>query len=240
MKTDADIVIGNIRYIHHYSVTNYYFPPINNSTNILEYFFLYNCRNIWGKLYRKTLFDNYIVPDTNIGEDAIVNVQLFSEIKPGKLQKIDEVVYNYDRCSFGITVKLLNMYRYNSYKDDPAINCRLWIGEYIKPILNKDRIIKSAFCFYMLLGAINQYLRYNKTITRNEINLFYSEYYAVCLHKSKMPFTKRIIVPIFHFSSLAGNIYVFILNKLTKLVKTVLYVINSSKQKLNKIINVSN
>jgi glycosyltransferase involved in cell wall biosynthesis len=237
VETDADIVIGNRRDIYPYSVTNYYFPAINDSTNILEYFFLYKCRNIWGKLYRKTLFDKYIVPSTNIGEDAIVNVQLFSKIKPRKLQKIDEVVYNYNHCSSGMTIKLINMYKYNSYKDDPAINSRLWMEEYIKPILSKNRVTRSAFCLYMVLEGINPYLRYNKTITRDEINLFYSEYYVVCLHKSKMPPSKRIIILIFHFSFLTGKIYVLILNQLTKLAKIGLYVVNAIKRKTNNVQN---
>jgi glycosyltransferase involved in cell wall biosynthesis len=233
VETGADIVMGNRRDIYPYSVANYYFPAINNSTNILEYFFLYKCRNLWGKLYRKVLFDGYIVPNTNIGEDAIVNVQLFSELKPGKLQKIDEVIYNYNHCSFGITIKLLDMYKYNSYQDDPAINSRIWIEEYIKPILNRDRVIRSAFCFYMVLEGINPYLRYNRIVTRDEIKIFYSEYYVACLHKSKMQPSKKMIIPIFYFSSLTGKIYVFILNQLTKLAKIGLYTINTVRRKLD-------
>jgi glycosyltransferase involved in cell wall biosynthesis len=223
-ETDADIVMGGIKRIWYYGSRIYTYPEITYSTNILRYYFLYKCRNVWGKIYRKVLFNGYIVPDTNIGEDAMVNVQLFSKLELGKLQKIDDIVYNYDRRTNGITIKLNKQYFYNSYEEDPAIKSRLWIEKYLENIDISDTV-KSAFYYYMIDEGINFYLRFNKTIKRNEVEYFYAKYYKQC--SDNMMFLKKIIIPLFYRSILLGKLYVFIVNNCQVLIKTIhKYMIN--------------
>jgi glycosyltransferase involved in cell wall biosynthesis len=205
--TDADIVFGGFRELFSFGVREHVFPEINCDT--LVYFFLYNCRSLFGKLYRKSLFDHYIVPPENMGEDAIVNVQIFSKIDKEKWYRINQVVYNYDHHSCGISSQITHGCQ--RYTEDPAIKCRLWIENYLDG-LTEDKMVKSAFAYYMIREGINPYLRYAGTVTKNEIDLFYSRYYLNCDYINRMKCVERPIVPLFHFSILLGRIYAAVLN----------------------------
>jgi hypothetical protein len=182
---------------------------------------------LWGKLYRKALFIDYTVPENNIGEDAIVNVQIFSRADTGKLQVIDEIIYNYDCCTNGMTAILLNQYNYDSYKEAPEINYKLWIEKYLKN--NQDEEIMNTFAYYMISGALAPYLRYNKNITKEEVVLFYVHYYKDCSYKNNIRLHNRILFPLFYRSVILGKIYRFFMNGLVNMSKYILGMIRLKK-----------
>jgi glycosyltransferase involved in cell wall biosynthesis len=210
-ETGADIVMGGIRDIFPYGTKTTKYPEIYDNTDILVYFFLYRCRNLCSKLYKKYLFNDYIVPDTNIGEDAMVNIQLFSKLKQGKVQKIDDIIYNYDHQTESMSTKLQKKFSYTSYMQFPIITCRLWIEEYVSK-LNVDKNVMAAFMYYMVDEGIIPYLRFNKKIEMNEVDIFYRCYYQPCLYKNELILIKRVIIPLFHQSIIIGKCYVFIIN----------------------------
>jgi hypothetical protein len=197
--------------------------PFTTKTNILSdikenplaYFLLNSCNSIWGKLYRTTLFNDYYVPNSNFGEDAIVNVQVFSKIKLDKLQKINHVIYNYYRCTISVTRDNCKKH-YSFYNKYPDIACRLWIEKYIERI-DADNTVKSAFVHYMLEKGIIPYLRYNKLVNKNDPLFFHSQYYKKDIYRKRIKFTDRIVVPIFTISIELGKIYVSLLNSLSRL-----------------------
>jgi len=104
-ETDADVVLGSYREIYSHKIQEYVYPEITGTADVMVYYFLNPCKTLWGKLFRRALFDNYQVPFVNIGEDAIVTAQIFSEIMADKLQKTDAIVYNYDHRTAGITMR---------------------------------------------------------------------------------------------------------------------------------------
>jgi len=66
-ETGADVVMGGICDVYHKHRIYKPYPVITNDTNPLSYFFLNRCRNIVAKIYKKSLFEKYIIPSTNIG-----------------------------------------------------------------------------------------------------------------------------------------------------------------------------
>jgi hypothetical protein len=86
---------------------------------------------------------------------------------------IDEIIYNYDCCTNGITVRESKQYNYNSYKESSAVNCRLWIERYLNEN-NQEKEVINAFAYYMISEALSPYLRYNINITREQVGLFYT------------------------------------------------------------------
>ncbi|MDR2407450.1 MAG: glycosyltransferase [Bacteroidales bacterium] len=210
-ETDADIVLGGIRDVYEKYDSVYLYPKVTTRDNPLSFLFINRGRVVWGRLYKKELFRNLILPNTNNGEDAIINVQIFSKLKPGKLQKIDFVIYNYDHNSGGITTR--TVYAYKSHVDSPHFISRFWIENYLDRI-NADRDTKSAFYLHLIRELINAYLRHNKKISREEINIFYDKYYIPCAHKNMIKLRERIIVPLFHAFIPLGKLYAQVLNLL--------------------------
>jgi glycosyltransferase involved in cell wall biosynthesis len=217
-KTDADVVIGGIRDVYKKYSSYIPFPEIDNETNYLTYYFLNRCRNMISKICRKELFNDYFVPNTNIGEDAIVMVQIFSKLKPGKLQKVNAAIYNYDHRTMGVTKKYVHNYK--NYLEDPVIKCRLWIEKYINNF-EQDSVIKSAFTFYFLTEGLYPYLRYNKKISKEDVNIFYEKYFKNCIYKNVMNSHTKYLFICFHHSILLGFFYRNLLNFFTAIKKIV-------------------
>jgi len=213
-ETDADIVMGGFREIYPHKQTVYCYPEIAYGENILTYYFLNNCRMIWNKLFRKSLFDTYVIPENNLGEDALTTVQVFSKTAIHKLQKIDNIIYNYDHCGNGITTAIIKRYDCHTYKEFPLIKLRLWIEAYISRQADE---VKSAFNYYMITDGINMYLRYNNSISRQEADLFYFRYYKNCDYKNAMRMIDRIIIPVFHISIHLGKAYTAFFNGVVSL-----------------------
>jgi glycosyltransferase involved in cell wall biosynthesis len=208
-ETDADIVFGGIRDVYEKYSSVYLYPESAAKATPLSFLFMHRGRIVCGRLYKKELFRDITIPDTNNGEDAIINAQIFAKLKPGKLQKIDFVIYNYDHTSGGITTR--TVYTYNSHVDSPHFISRFWIENYLDRI-NADRDTKSAFYLHLIRELINAYLRHNKKISRKEINIFYEKYYMPCAHKNMIKLRERIIVPLFHAFIPLGRLYAQVLN----------------------------
>jgi RNA-binding protein YhbY len=77
-----------------------------------------------------------------MGEDGMVNVQIFGKTEKEKQHTINSIIYNYDHETNGITGR--NFYYYKEYKEDLAIKCRLWIEDY-QGNLTQDKMVRSAF-----------------------------------------------------------------------------------------------
>jgi len=214
-ETDADIVLGSIKNIFLWKTDTYINPEIPSDMPPIVYFLLYTFKGPVAKLFKKSLFQNYIIPDTHVGEDLIVNAQVFSIVQAGKLQKIDEIVYVYDRRTGGVisnTIK--SMKNYDSYLDDPNIKSRLWVKQYFDAA-EQNKLVKIA-CLYLVYEAIIQYIRFcRKNIKKNEAILFYKEYHKKLFNNKclkNIPIRERVIVPIFYFSTSLGKIYIKVLN----------------------------
>ena len=126
-EEDSDLVLGGFYRIYKQYDEKYIYPEISNNVSPILYY-LSGPSCIWGKLYKKSLLENYLLVEANIAEDLTCNVQIFSKIRAEKLQKIDNIIYNYDCTSYSITSQ--RKYNYKSYSEDPYIKCYLWVEQY--------------------------------------------------------------------------------------------------------------
>ncbi|GHU72400.1 hypothetical protein FACS189450_10130 [Spirochaetia bacterium] len=210
-ETGADIVIGgSYWHFNHRTVTK--MPKIDAGKDILVNFFIYDYGHLWDKLYKKNLFDNYQVPEYTIGEDAIVNANIFANVNSNKVQIVYSVIYNYDRKTNGV-VRGIENNSYKSYQEHPYLIFRLAIEKIVEKI--DDKNITAGFSKYMLDGII-RYLRVSKNITREEILFFYEKYYRNNRYKNMLKIHNRIVLPLFHISMMLGNIYIFCLKNIIK------------------------
>jgi glycosyltransferase involved in cell wall biosynthesis len=222
----SDVVIGGCRIIYPSGNERYIHPALNDETIPLEYFLIDRNKAIWGRLYKRSLYSDYIVPSITIGEDVIVNIQVFSMLKTGRLHIIDEIIYNYDYRTGGVSQGIIRTY-YSSYLEYPPVICRLWIESYL---IKTDKNSIDAYNYCIINEAFNQYLRFNKIISRKEVNIFYQKYYTHCTKIKNIPLRFRFIIPIFYFSCFIGKIYVFFLNKTIIMTKFLLkYLIMDKK-----------
>lgn len=220
-ETGADIVMGDIRIFYPFKTKTRHFPAIKEDTDILVYYFLYNCVFIWGKLYKKKLFDNYILPEMNLGEDIVVTCQLFYKTSKGKFQTSGNIVYNYDCCTKGMSSN--THIRVNHYSEYPSIKIRLWAENYLGNLpLNENE--KAAFQCYMIRNGINPYLKHTINVPKSEIQFFYQKYFQNCIYISKIRISDRLILPIFKKSMIAGKLYIIALNLGLHIVKRILTV----------------
>jgi glycosyltransferase involved in cell wall biosynthesis len=224
-ETDADMVMGGVMEIwpHGTKITKSY--KEDNESNALVYFLLSKDKYMFGKLYRKSLFNQYTIPDTNMLEDAMVNIQIFSRICINKLQSIGAVIYNYDNRTNGITKRVMSLYNYDSYADVHQVKSLFWIENYLN-CNNCRRIEFSAFSVFFLTIGIIPYLRFNKKINKKEIRCIYGKYYKNCTYKNKIEKKYKLMIVLFNLSIHCGKIYVFLLNSLGK-TKRMLYRITS-------------
>ncbi|MDR0473288.1 MAG: glycosyltransferase, partial [Treponema sp.] len=144
--TNADIVWGNNNIVMKNMVIKRTLPSITSEETLLEYFFLNPKTSLWGAGYRKSLFDNYIVPEAYYGEDAITDVQLFSKTNKHKMRVIDSLLYNYDLHNGGASLPKLQ--KYESFSDCPYGFYVLWIESYLRSI-NADEKIFDAFNYFI-------------------------------------------------------------------------------------------
>jgi glycosyltransferase involved in cell wall biosynthesis len=208
-ETGASLVMGGIKRIRQDGEEVLYeFPEITKETNILVYFFLNRCRNLVAKLYKKTLFSDYIIPESNIGEDAVTNVQIFSKLQAGDVQAVNTVIYYYDARTNGMAFYTdPSRVFYASFEDNPHIACRLWIERYLNERGQNDAV-KSAFAYYMISEGLVLHLKGSTYISRREERLFYSRYYRSCTYKPLLYPGDKMMIEVFHISILLGKIYV--------------------------------
>jgi glycosyltransferase involved in cell wall biosynthesis len=217
-ETNADIVIGNYRELFPTHIKKISYVPIKNHENTIEWFILCEQKYIWGKLYRKSLFNSYIVPKTTILEDATVNIQLFSKLTNDRIQFIDEVIYNYDRRISNSLLSQMTNKSYNSFYEHPVICSLLWINDFLRETMTEyDDKTNSAFKYLFLMNGVIPYLKKNHKISKDEIHFLYENYYKNCLHLKLFKSFKRVIMPLYRFSIITGKMYIFIYNSFFKI-----------------------
>jgi glycosyltransferase involved in cell wall biosynthesis len=219
-ETSADLVIGGMKKIYVSRIRYYLFPlkTFSRDDDVLVYYFLYPCATVWGKLYKRELFNGYSVPTTNMGEDGITNVQVFSKVKKEKLQIVDKPVYNYNRRSNGIVLKSLERCNDTLYAAYPGIACRLWAENFLKET-NRSASVLEAFAYNMILQGIIPYLQATNHVNRETVSLFYRRYYRQCPYIRRIPFPLRVIIPLLYHVAPIGRVYVIALNMAIRLFK---------------------
>ena len=222
-ETNADIVLGSIRTIFPHGSTTYIHPEIINDIQPISYFLLYSFNSFHARLYRKSLFSNYVVPNTSIGEDLIVNVQIFSSVQAGKLQIIDDIVCIYDNTTDGAVNNTSTQIRdINSYLEYDGFKSLLWVEKYLNG-LALDILAQTAFLF-LAHSYIIIYMRYCKNVSKDEVDVFYEKYYKSLYQsrffKDNLPIYWRILIPLSHSSISIGKIYIKLLNTVSNLKST--------------------
>ena len=218
VETNAEIVIGNFRLICFGNTKEKRIPSIKNYKNPLEWFLLCKHKFLWGKLYRRTLYKDYIVPKQNIFEDAIVNVQLFSKLTFDQLQFVDSSIYNYNvKIDNSSLITQLRASKYNTYTDHPMIKAHSSIYNFLKDSINNDDSICSAYNYSFLNAGVTYYLWGNNKINKKEIHCLYTGYYKKCSHLHLMKAHRRFFLPLCNFSTILGNLYIFTYNAALKL-----------------------
>jgi len=223
-ETDAEVVIGNFREICSWGIKNRSFVPIKNGENPIEWLLLCEHKFLWGKLYRKTIYNNYNVPDSGIFEDIIVNAQLFSKLNYNQIQFVNTFIYNYNsQISSSSLIKQLRTKKYNSYTEHPTVIAYLKVYEYLKNAACENDNIYSAYIYSFLDDAgVPYYLRGNIRIHKNELYYLYANFYKKCFHVHLMGGHRRIFLPLCNFSIVFGRVYIFIYSTVLKM-RTLFY-----------------
>jgi len=170
------------------------------------------CCGLWGKMYRRKLFYNDLyIPCLNFGEDLIVNVQLFFQVKQEKMVFLNTIVYIYDNTTIGIT-RRTKMFKHLSWQEYPPISCHLWIYDWLMKNKLFNDGLKEIFLCRMLKYGIVPYICDKGKVNRDEIGIFYNDYFVPCTLKNEIIYIKKIIIPLYRISSAIGFLYVSILN----------------------------
>ena len=148
LETNADVVIGSFRqiFINKTSevVFNNYF--ITDKQKALSDFFSKRFRNVWGKLYRVSLFEQIIQPSNLInGEDGVINTQILCSADCNVITVTNDIVYNYDHTTGGIS-------QGSVWSTNIAINffeCYVFIRNYLKQNGYFNFGIKKWFYVYV-------------------------------------------------------------------------------------------
>ena len=180
----------------------------------MEYLFDNKFRFLWGKLYRKSCFADYEVPNCNHGEDSIVNAQIFAHIEYVNITIVSDIVYFYNRVHN--TMSTFKRIKYKSILDYPFVESRLWIEEYLK----KNKLIDTvgySFLKYILCTCFYSFLRFAVDPKKEDIEYIYINYYLPYPQKSKLPFLFRTLLQVYAKSLFMGKIYasvLFFLNRI--------------------------
>jgi glycosyltransferase involved in cell wall biosynthesis len=215
-NTDVDVVISGYRGFFRHQTKQYITSDISN-VNLLIWLFENPFRFLWGKLYRKILFDNYETWDGFFGEDLVVNVQIFSRLSNDRCETIKNSLYNYERRGYAGTmpkrIKCNNLFNY------PFIKSRLWVESYLKRNNLFTEEIRQAFIVHLLNVNIYSYLRFTSNIKRRDISYIYRKYYSNFPYKKKIRMRTRLLVVSYHVSLLLGKLVSAVMNYLAILFK---------------------
>jgi glycosyltransferase involved in cell wall biosynthesis len=214
-ETGADMVMGGFREIWPHGVKKVLYPPFEKDESPLVYLFRSGLGYLWGRLYRKALFNSYIVPDTNILEDVMVNTQISKKLLCPKIQLVNTILYNYDKRTSGIMT--IQKYNYDNLYEYPVMKSLLWIKNYTDEN-NRNRYELSVFNYFVLLTAAFPYLRYNKCVIKEDIHLAH-QYYKNCDCLNLLSTHNRAIMLLFKISVFWGRLYVSLLNLASRIKK---------------------
>jgi len=227
-ETNANIIIGAYKEVIFNREIIKIPVKIRNYSTPLEFLLENKFRYMWGKLYRRSCFDDYYVPDNNIGEDSMVNVQIFARCKNDDIVTIEDIIYNYNRNDGNLTAfgKMEN--ECNGFTDYVKFKSLLWIRDYLERI-NSFENIKKSYYFFLIDICIYRYLRYRKNVLREDIDYMYREYYLPFPEKEKLKVYTRNLINIYERSILLGKIYVLKLNTQFNIKKCILSIIRRKK-----------
>jgi len=217
-ETGADIVCGTVRFTYNKTEKINIFPLV--SLNPVEYILLpsSNC-GLCGKVYRRKLYyDGLYIPELNLGEDLIVNLQIFVQIRREKIAFTNSIVYVYDNRTNGIT-KRKKILKQLSWREYPFISCQLWVYDYLVSNNLFYGRIKDIFLWRLLEYGLLPFIWEKEKMNKNEINIFYNDYFLPCSFKNKIIYFKRIIIPLYKISESMGFLYIRVL-KLMKSIKS--------------------
>jgi glycosyltransferase involved in cell wall biosynthesis len=172
-STDAKIIIGSFRRIIKNKSYILKSPSIKAGIETLEYFFLNQTVSLWGKLYKSKLFENIGVSPFNTGEDAVINVQIFSRIQMSDIANIDEVIYNYyfnDNSILGT----LKKEPYVSFDKYPWFTYRKWIGDYINTLNVSSNVIAAYYKY--LTESLSIFLLNSVIVKKTDLSIIFSYY----------------------------------------------------------------
>jgi glycosyltransferase involved in cell wall biosynthesis len=170
---DAKIVIGSFRRIIKSKSYILKSPPVKTGIESLEYLFLNETVSLWGKLYKSKLFENLGVSPFTVGEDAVINAQIFSRIQISDITNIDEVIYNYyfnDNSILG-TLKKETYVPFDKY---PWFTYKKWIGDYISAH-NVSSSVTAAYYKY-LTESMSIFLLNSRIVKKTDLSVIYSHY----------------------------------------------------------------
>jgi len=197
-EMDADIVVGRYKEIYDNSEKIAVSRYENKFDNLLVNFFMNrNTSVVWGKLYKKTLFDPCIVPPLNIGEDVFTNIQILSNNKNIKIIKTNYHVCNYDRRTGMTYAKKTNTY--NTIEESERYKMLKIIEKYLEPQFLKNENIKSAYLYSLFVSAIIPYLRSNPNASYCEIKDFYKNCYMRCEYRNLAPLYMKASISFLYY-----------------------------------------
>jgi glycosyltransferase involved in cell wall biosynthesis len=212
-ESGADVILGGFRVIYPFGNREYFQKRMGQTASVLVYYLLTHNSSMFIKLYRKALFNNYFIPKTNIGEDDIINIQIFSSLRQEKMQILERVIYNYDKSANGITTAQFRNTQYKTIKEFPAFQSQQWIGKYLwEHFPTPD--IKSAYAYHIITLVIVDFLLRNKKIILDDRRYLYNEFYKPCACKKLIPPQYRILFCLFYYFFPLGYAYRFVLKKL--------------------------
>jgi glycosyltransferase involved in cell wall biosynthesis len=148
LETNADVVIGSFRQIFKNKIYDVVFNNyiITYKQKALSDFFSKRFKNVWGKLYRASLFEHIIQPSNLInGEDGVINTQIFCSANCNVITITNDIVYNYDHTTGGIS-------QGSVWSTNIAINyfeCYVFIRKYLKQNGYFNFGIKKCFYVYV-------------------------------------------------------------------------------------------
>jgi glycosyltransferase involved in cell wall biosynthesis len=214
-ETDADIVTGGFREISAFSIENILYPTFDKNDTPLVYLFRSRLGYLWGRLYRKELFNSYVVPTTNILEDIAVNAQIFIRLSYSKFQILNAILYNYDRRTTGM---IISMHKYNNYDalcEYPQMRTLLWVKDYFEDN-NLNEYELSMFKYFVLLTAVFPYFRFNKLIKKEDVSLAL-QFYKKCNFLNLLSIHNRVIMLSFRISTILGKRCVLLFNWISRI-----------------------
>jgi len=203
-ETGADVVMGGHRELFACRVVNYRYSDIGASSALTHFFENGKCF-LWGRLYRRALFDGCITWKTNYYEDVICNVQIFSRIKQEKIEVIPDIIYNYNKLSLG-EVRQAQRSAWTSWREYPAAEPLLWIEKYLRTTQCAEKEWTSFYCFYYQNVAFF-FKEHNKAIDKNGVKLLYDIYKRICYYKKAMSLYIKMLAPVLQFSMPVGKLY---------------------------------
>jgi glycosyltransferase involved in cell wall biosynthesis len=204
-ETNADVVFGRFKNIYN-NHEKIYFNKFENKfqNHLVDVFFNTNTKVIWGKLYKKELFNEYIVPPVNMGEDTFTNIQILYKTPNIKMIQTDFYIYNYDK-RVGMTSMKKNR-TYNSIVDFPHYRIYKIIEDYLHIQSEGNQDIVSAYKYDVFVSVIIPYMRSNKNLSYNEIKEFYYNYYMKCKFRNFAPLYMRATMLFLYYLGKYRNI----------------------------------